>query len=91
MSPQLPCTKYVTASQDAVCRRACATPIRATSSLAVGVAYRPFNDTKTVVRAGFGIYTMTNLGPLSFNNSGNPTSSLHSYAKAQRERAAIRH
>jgi hypothetical protein len=44
------------------------------------VAYRPFNDTKTVVRAGFGIYTMTNLGPLSFNNSGNPTSSLHSYA-----------
>ena len=30
----------------------------------VSVAYRPFNDTKTVVRAGFGIYTMTNLGPL---------------------------
>src|SRR6202042_574284 len=37
---------------------------------------------KTVVRAGFGIYTMTNLGPLSFNNSGNPTSSLHSYANS---------
>ena len=46
----------------------------------VSVAYRPFNDTKTVVRAGFGIYTMTNLGPLSFNNSGNPTSSLHTYS-----------
>ena len=25
---------------------------------------------------------MTNLGPLSFNNSGNPTSSLHSYSNA---------
>ncbi len=48
----------------------------------VSVAYRPFNDTKTVVRAGFGIYTMTNLGPLSFNNSGNPTSNLHTYSNA---------
>ena len=48
----------------------------------VSLAYRPFNDTKTVVRAGFGIYTMTNLGPLSFNNSGNPTSNLHTYSNA---------
>ncbi len=48
----------------------------------MAIAYRPFNDTKTVVRAGFGIFTMTNLGPLSFNNSGNPTSSLHSYSNA---------
>jgi hypothetical protein len=46
----------------------------------VSLAYRPFNDTKTVVRAGFGIFTMTNLGPLSFNNSGNPTSALHTYS-----------
>ncbi len=31
------------------------------------------------MRAGFGIFTITNLGPLSFNNSGNPTSALHTY------------
>jgi hypothetical protein len=46
----------------------------------VSIAWRPFNDTKTVIRAGFGIFTMTNLGPLSFNNSGNPTSALHTYS-----------
>jgi hypothetical protein len=28
------------------------------------------------------VYTMTNLGPLSFNNSGNPTSNLHTYSNA---------
>ena len=55
----------------------------------VSVAYRPFNDTKTVIRAGFGIYTMTNLGPLSFNNSGNPTSSLHTYTNSSPPR--VRH
>ena len=29
-----------------------------------------------------GIFTMTNLGPLSFNNSGNPTSNLHTYTNS---------
>jgi Carboxypeptidase regulatory-like domain len=40
------------------------------------LAYRPFADNKTVFRAGFGIFTMTTLGPMSFNNAGNPTSNL---------------
>ncbi len=52
---------------------------KGTSSRECRLAYRPFNDTKTVIRAGFGVFTMTNLGPLSFNNSGNPTSNLHTY------------
>jgi carboxypeptidase family protein len=35
----------------------------------VGAAYRPFGNNKTVLRAGFGIFTMTNLGQLSFNTT----------------------
>jgi hypothetical protein len=42
----------------------------------ISVAYRPFKDSKTVIRAGFGIFTMTTLGPMSWNNAGNPTSDL---------------
>jgi Carboxypeptidase regulatory-like domain/TonB dependent receptor len=78
----LPCTNYVTASQDHLpqgLRRAYWGNYQPRFSL----AYRPFNDTKTVIRAGFGIFTMTNLGPLSFNNSGNPTSSLHTYSNTR--------
>jgi Carboxypeptidase regulatory-like domain len=74
----LPCTAYVTASQDHLPQSLRQT-YKGDFQPRISFAYRPFNDTKTVVRAGFGIYTMTNLGPLSFNNSGNPTSSLFVY------------
>src|SRR6202046_3109285 len=77
----LPCTKYLTASQDGL-PQSLRNTYKGNIQPRISVAYRPFNDTKTVVRAGFGIFTMTNLGPLSFNNSGNPTSSLHSYANS---------
>ncbi len=75
----MPCTKYVTASQDGL-PNSLRNTYKGNFQPRFSVAYRPFNDTNTVVRAGFGIYTMTNLGPLSFNNSGNPTSNLHTYS-----------
>jgi hypothetical protein len=86
----LPCTPYLTASQDHLAKG-----LRNTYygnwQPRIGIAYRPFNDTKTVVRAGFGVFTMTNLGPLSFNNSGNPTSNLHTYTNSMVTDAAGTH
>jgi hypothetical protein len=35
----------------------------------IGVAYRPFGNSNTVIRAGFGIFTMTSLGQLSFDTT----------------------
>ncbi len=77
----LPCTNYVTASQDHLPQSLRKTYF-GNYQPRFSLAYRPFNDTKTVIRAGFGIFTMTNLGPLSFNNSGNPTSNLHTYSNS---------
>jgi hypothetical protein len=77
----VPCTAYITASQDHLPQSLRQT-YKGDFQPRISFAYRPFNDTKTVVRAGFGIYTMTNLGPLSFNNSGNPTSSLFIYSNS---------
>ncbi len=77
----LPCTNYLTASQ-AHLPQGLRNTYLGNIQPRVSFAYRPFSDTKTVVRAGFGIFTMTNLGPLSFNNSGNPTSNLHTYTNS---------
>ena len=77
----LSCTNYVTASQDHL-PQGLRQIYYGDYQPRFSVAYRPFNNTSTVVRAGFGIYTMTNLGPLSFNNSGNPTSNLHTYSNS---------
>ncbi len=60
----------------------------------IGVAYRPFGDNKTVVRAGFGIFTMTSLGQLSFdttNINGNPRISLPGGWSTGRSTAGRRH
>jgi hypothetical protein len=77
----LPCTTYVTANQDHL-PQSLRNTYKRNFQPRFSLAYRPFNDTKTVIRAGFGIFTVTNLGPLSFNNSGNPTSALHTYTNS---------
>jgi hypothetical protein len=45
----------------------------------VSLAYRPFNDNKTVFRAGFGIFTVTALGQLQNNNESNPQAVVNTY------------
>jgi hypothetical protein len=45
----------------------------------ISVAYRPFSDTKTVVRAGFGIFTVTALGQLQNNNESNPQAAVNTW------------
>lgn len=74
----LPCSKYLTASQDGLPQGLRQT-YKGNLQPRLSFAYRPFSDDKTVIRGGFGVFTITNLGPLSFNNSGNPTSALHAY------------
>ncbi len=74
----LPCTNYLTASQDQL-PQSLRNIYMHNFQPRVSIAWRPFHDTSTVIRAGFGIFSITNLGPLSFNNSGNPTSALHTY------------
>ena len=48
----------------------------------VSLAYRPFNDNKTVFRAGFGIFTVTSLGQLQNNNESNPQAAVHTFQNA---------
>ena len=74
----LPCTNVVAASKAGLPQGLRHTPMHDFDPR-VSVAYRPFNDDKTVIRAGFGIFTMTTLGPLSFNNAGVGLSDLLSF------------
>ncbi len=46
----------------------------------LSVAYRPFKDNKTVIRAGFGIFTVTALGQLQNNNESNPQAVVNTWA-----------
>jgi hypothetical protein len=46
----------------------------------ISIAWRPFPDNKTVVRAGFGIFAMPNLGQLSFNTTNIAVASVRTTA-----------
>lgn len=45
----------------------------------LGIAYRPFRDTKTVFRAGFGVFTQTPLGQLAYDFIGIPLGAPYTY------------
>jgi hypothetical protein len=74
----LPCSNVITASQDHLSQS-----LRNTYwgdyDPRVGFAYRPFRDNKTVVRAGFGIFTQTPLGQLAYDFIGIPLGAPYTY------------
>jgi len=74
----LPCSNIETASQAGLPQGLRFTPPHDFDPR-VSIAWRPFNNNKTVIRAGFGIYTMTTLGPMSFNSGIIALSDLLTY------------
>ena len=74
----LPCTPVITASKAGLPQGLRHTPMHDFDPR-VSLAYRPFSNDKTVIRAGFGLFTMTTLGPLSYNNAGVTLSALLSF------------
>jgi hypothetical protein len=77
-NPLLPCSNIETASQAGIPQGLRFWNWRDFDPR-VSIAYRPFNNNKTVIRAGFGIYTATTLGPMSFNSGIIALSDLLTY------------
>lgn len=65
----LPCSKIITASQ-AHLGEGLRKTYFGNYDPRISIAYRPFGDSKTVVRAGFGIFTMSNTGASSYTLTG---------------------
>ena len=74
----LPCTNVETASQ-AHLNQGLRQLYMGNFDPRFSLAYRPFNNSKTVFRASFGIFTVTNLGQLQNNNESNPQASVHTF------------
>jgi hypothetical protein len=72
------CTPVATNSQDNLPRGLRQTYLR-NFDPRISLAYRPFRDNKTVVRAGFGIFTVTALGQLQNNNESNPQAAVNTW------------
>jgi hypothetical protein len=77
-STALPCTRVVSNSEEGL-------PMGLRQTYPgnvdprISFAFRPFGNDKTVLSAGYGIFTVTALGQLQNNNESNPTSSVFTY------------
>jgi hypothetical protein len=78
-STSMPCTKVVSNEQEGLPPGLRQTYLR-NFDPRLSFAYRPFGNDKTVLRAGFGIFTVTALGQLQNNNESNPEASVFTYA-----------
>jgi Carboxypeptidase regulatory-like domain len=72
------CTPVVTNNQDNLPQGLRQTYLR-NFDPRISLAFRPFRDNKTVVRAGFGIFTVTALGQLQNNNESNPQAAVNTW------------
>jgi len=77
----LPCTAVVSNGQEGLPPGLRQTYLR-NFDPRISFAFRPFDDNKTVLRAGFGIFTVVNLGQLQNNNESNPQAAVHTYQNA---------
>jgi hypothetical protein len=77
-SSSLPCTAVVSNGQEGLPKGLRQTYL-GNIDPRLSFAYRPFHNDKTVIRAGFGIFTVTALGQLQNNNESNPQSSVYTY------------
>ena len=77
-STSIPCTKVVSNDQEGLPKGLRQTYLR-NFDPRLSFAYRPFRNDNTVIRAGFGIFTVTALGQLQNNNESNPQASVFTY------------
>jgi hypothetical protein len=78
VSPSLPCTAVVSNGQAGL-PAGLRQFYKGSIDPRIGIAYRPFNNNRTVLRAAFGIFTVTNLGQLQNNNESNPEANQHTF------------
>jgi Carboxypeptidase regulatory-like domain len=77
-STSIPCTQVVSNDQEGLPKGLRQTYLR-NFDPRLSFAFRPFNNDKTVIRAGFGVFTVTALGQLQNNNESNPQASVFTY------------